>query len=79
MGQFVFQNQVVMDAVSKAGSESEVIGAGLLHIQVFKKDAGFDALLRKYWRRTRTKQISRAKPVLRIAHTMTGRAKVVTD
>jgi hypothetical protein len=47
IGQFAFQHDVVVNAVSKAGSESEVIGAGLRHIQVIKKDAGFGALLRE--------------------------------
>src|SRR5947208_7052361 len=47
IGQFAFQHDVVVNAVSKAGSESEVISAGLRKIQVVKKNAGFEALLRE--------------------------------
>jgi len=37
----------VVNAVCKAGSEFEVIAAGLRNIQLIKKDAGFESLLRE--------------------------------
>ena len=45
VGEFAFHEYVVVDAVTEAAAESEVIGAGLRDVQVIDEDTEFDAFL----------------------------------